>query len=161
MSGTIQAAWVWRSDVPIVLWDTVSCEPELGTGYVDGALDEATRAAVEAHLAGCPACREQVDFERALRERLRGFAIPEPRPTLETDVRRRLRPQAPRSVRLLLAIAGTALVAGEWRGVLALALAIIGFHSKATREENILSREFGEDFELYRRETGMLLPRIR
>jgi protein-S-isoprenylcysteine O-methyltransferase Ste14 len=62
---------------------------------------------------------------------------------------------------LLLAIAGTALVTGEWRGVLALALAIIGFHSKATREENILSREFGEDFELYRRETGMLLPRIR
>ena len=62
---------------------------------------------------------------------------------------------------LLLAIAGTALVSGEWRGVLALALATVGFIVKAKREEKILSQEFGQDFERYRRETGMLLPRIR
>jgi protein-S-isoprenylcysteine O-methyltransferase Ste14 len=61
---------------------------------------------------------------------------------------------------LLLAIAGTALVTGEWRGVLALALATVGFFVKAKREENILSREFGEDFELYRQQTGMLLPKV-
>jgi len=83
----------------------VSCDPEQVTGYVDGALDDAARAAVEAHVASCPSCREQVEFERALRERLRGLAVPEPRPALEAKVRRRLRPSAPRSVRLLLPLA--------------------------------------------------------
>jgi anti-sigma factor RsiW len=89
----------------------VSCQPELGTGYVDGALDEATRAAVEAHLAGCAACREQVESERALRDRLLALAPLEPGPALSADVRRRLRPDAPRLSRILLATAaGLALV---------------------------------------------------
>ena len=83
----------------------MTCNPELGTGYVDGALDEATRAAVEAHLAGCPSCTAQVEFERALRLRLRGLAAAEPRPALIADVRRRLRPPQLSASRILLATA--------------------------------------------------------
>src|SRR3954463_2132326 len=62
---------------------------------------------------------------------------------------------------LLIAVAGTALVSGEWRGVFALAFAIFGFAWKAKREEAILSGEFGEAYARYRGETGMLLPRLR
>jgi protein-S-isoprenylcysteine O-methyltransferase Ste14 len=62
---------------------------------------------------------------------------------------------------LLVAIAGTALVVGEVRAVAALAFAIIGFTAKAKREEAILSGEFGDEYARYRRETGMLLPRLR
>jgi len=32
----------------------MGCQPELGTAYVDGALDEASRAAVEAVLSALP-----------------------------------------------------------------------------------------------------------
>lgn len=95
----------------------MSCEPEQVTGYVDGALDEAARAAVEAHLAECPACREQVEAERALRAQLRALAPLEPRAALPAEVRRRLRPASPRLSRVLLATAaGLALVFVGLRG---------------------------------------------
>jgi protein-S-isoprenylcysteine O-methyltransferase Ste14 len=61
---------------------------------------------------------------------------------------------------LLIAIVGTALVIGEWRAVLAMVFAVIGFTAKAKREEAILVGEFGEDYARYRGETGMLLPRL-
>jgi len=56
----------------------MSCEPEKVTGYVDGELGPADRARVDAHLAGCGTCARQVAEERALRERLRALAAPEP-----------------------------------------------------------------------------------
>lgn len=56
----------------------MSCEPEKVTGYVDGELGPADRARVDAHLAGCIACARQAAEERALRERLRSLAAPEP-----------------------------------------------------------------------------------
>jgi anti-sigma factor RsiW len=83
----------------------VTCNPELVTGYVDGALDEAPRAAVEAHLRECLACRDQVESERALRQRLRALAGAEPRPTLAADVRRRLKARPLSASRILLATA--------------------------------------------------------
>jgi len=92
----------------------VSCVPELGTGYVDGALDEASRAAVEAHLAGCAACRDQVAYERALRQRLRALAPVEPRPALAAEVRKGLRPRTPLAVRVLLPIAAGLAVLFLW-----------------------------------------------
>jgi anti-sigma factor RsiW len=92
----------------------VTCNPEQVTGYVDGALDEAARAAVEAHLADCAACREQVAFERALRHRLRALAPAEPRPTLASDVRRRLRPRTVKASRILLATAAGLAVLFLW-----------------------------------------------
>ena len=67
----------------------MSCEPERVTGYVDGALDAAERARIEAHLGACSVCREQVDFEVALRQRLRGLPAPALDPALEGRIRAR------------------------------------------------------------------------
>jgi anti-sigma factor RsiW len=68
----------------------VTCVPDRVTGYVDDALDAATRAEVESHLATCAACREQIAFERDLRAGLRALPAPEPRPGFEAALRRRL-----------------------------------------------------------------------
>jgi anti-sigma factor RsiW len=68
----------------------VTCRPELVTGYVDGVLGPADRAGVEEHLASCPLCRDQAEFERGLGPRLRALPPPEPRPELLQAVRRRL-----------------------------------------------------------------------
>jgi len=78
------------------------CDDAIGlfTRYRDGDLDPATRADLEAHLAGCARCRaeyEAIDTVRALLRELR----PEPAPaTLVSGVRARLRrrPERPREV---------------------------------------------------------------
>jgi protein-S-isoprenylcysteine O-methyltransferase Ste14 len=59
---------------------------------------------------------------------------------------------------MLLATAGTALVIGEWRGVLALALILVAHSRKALREEALLTREFGDEYTAYREHTGFLFP---
>ena len=69
----------------------MSCEPERVTGYVDGVLDAAATAEVEAHLVDCASCREQVEFERGLRRRLRALAPLETPISLESQVRHSLR----------------------------------------------------------------------
>jgi protein-S-isoprenylcysteine O-methyltransferase Ste14 len=61
---------------------------------------------------------------------------------------------------LLLAIAGTALPRGEWRGLLAFAIAVIVWAIKARKEESWLRNEFGVQFEEYYQRTGFLLPRL-
>jgi protein-S-isoprenylcysteine O-methyltransferase Ste14 len=62
---------------------------------------------------------------------------------------------------MLLAAMGTALVMGEWRGVLAV-LVILAAHShKALREEKLMTAEFGEEYAAYRQSTGFLFPRFR
>ena len=61
---------------------------------------------------------------------------------------------------LLLAIAGTALAQGEWRGLLALVIALIAWSMKARKEESWLRDEFGTQFEEYSRHSGFLLPRV-
>jgi anti-sigma factor RsiW len=73
----------------------VSCDPERVTGFVDGVLAEAERVEIEAHLAECPACREQAEFESALRVRLRALAPLQVPVGLGRSVRRRLRPASP------------------------------------------------------------------
>ena len=83
----------------------MTCNPELVTGYVDGALDEGMRAALEAHLIECAACRDQAESERALRQRLRALAGAEPRPALAAAVRRRLKRRPLSASRILLATA--------------------------------------------------------
>lgn len=92
----------------------MTCNAERVTGYVDDALDEASREAIEAHISGCQACREQVESERALRARLRALAPAEPRPTLAADVRRRLRRKPPSASRILLATAAGLAIAFLW-----------------------------------------------
>lgn len=60
---------------------------------------------------------------------------------------------------IAVGVAGTAVVIGEWRGIVAL-LAIACAHVfKARSEESLLEREFGESFRAHRRRTGMFLPR--
>jgi len=61
---------------------------------------------------------------------------------------------------MLTACAGTALVVGEWRGVLAVVLLLTAHSRKAVREERMLTREFGEQYTTYRQSTGFLLPRF-
>jgi len=49
---------------------------ELVSALVDGALDHDTRDRLLAHLAGCPACRADVDDERRAKARLTGLSDP-------------------------------------------------------------------------------------
>ena len=59
-----------------------------------------------------------------------------------------------------LALVGTAIVIGEWRGVVAFAIIFIAHFFKARKEEAFLSREFGPAFEAHRAHTGMFLPKL-
>jgi protein-S-isoprenylcysteine O-methyltransferase Ste14 len=61
---------------------------------------------------------------------------------------------------MLLAVLGTVLVLGEWRGWVALALVAVAFTIKAKREERFLADEFGGGYEQYRQSAGFLLPRL-
>jgi len=61
---------------------------------------------------------------------------------------------------ILLASLGTALLVGEWRGLLAIALVTVAFSMKAKREEAYMSTEFGEGYTRYRQSTGFLLPKM-
>ena len=62
---------------------------------------------------------------------------------------------------VLLAVLGTALVVGEWRGVLAFAILLTNYAIKAKREERILSERFADEFGDHQRHAGFLLPRLR
>jgi protein-S-isoprenylcysteine O-methyltransferase Ste14 len=62
---------------------------------------------------------------------------------------------------LLMALTGTALYDGRWRALLGLAFFAIGFWLKARSEENLLEREFGEEYRTYRAQTPMLIPSPR
>jgi protein-S-isoprenylcysteine O-methyltransferase Ste14 len=61
---------------------------------------------------------------------------------------------------MLLATLGTALVVGEWRGILAVGLALASHSRKAFREEALLAGEFGNEYAEYRQRTGFLFPRL-
>jgi len=61
---------------------------------------------------------------------------------------------------MLMGTTGAALVAGEWRGVLAVVLLLAAHSRKALREEGLLSKEFGEEYASYRQSTGFLFPRF-
>lgn len=61
---------------------------------------------------------------------------------------------------MLLATIGTTLVVGEWRGVAAVILLLAAHSRKAMREEALLTKEFGDDYALYRKQTGFLFPRL-
>jgi protein-S-isoprenylcysteine O-methyltransferase Ste14 len=61
---------------------------------------------------------------------------------------------------MLLAAMGTTLVIGEWRGILAVLLMLAAHSHKARREESLLTREFGDEYASYRRNTGFLFPRL-
>jgi protein-S-isoprenylcysteine O-methyltransferase Ste14 len=60
----------------------------------------------------------------------------------------------------IAAVAGTAVVLGEARGVLALVLVTAAYIRKVVMEERVLAREFGEEHARYRRQVKALLPFI-
>jgi protein-S-isoprenylcysteine O-methyltransferase Ste14 len=61
---------------------------------------------------------------------------------------------------ILLAMFGTAMIAGHLRGWLGLTLAFGAFYFKARREERFLREEFGPSFEDHANRTGMFLPKL-
>lgn len=56
---------------------TIMCDKELLVGYLYDEIDAASRRAVEAHLASCAACRDEVGQLRATRRHLAEWAPPE------------------------------------------------------------------------------------
>ncbi len=62
---------------------------------------------------------------------------------------------------LVLAAAGTAVEIDQWRGVAAVGVILLGFLIKGRREEALLTKEFGAEFDEHRRSTGFLFPKLR
>jgi protein-S-isoprenylcysteine O-methyltransferase Ste14 len=62
---------------------------------------------------------------------------------------------------LILAAAGTAIEIDQWRGVAAVCIIVFGFWIKGRREEALLTKQFGAEFDVHRRSTGFLLPKLR
>lgn len=59
---------------------------------------------------------------------------------------------------LLLALIGSAIARGEWRGVLAVAIAAAAFWVKLRLEERWMVETFGEAYRRYRAEVSALIP---
>jgi len=59
---------------------------------------------------------------------------------------------------LLLALLGTAVAMGEWRGLLAFAAFAIGFIFKIGAEERFMGETFGDAYTRYRAEVPALIP---
>ena len=117
------------------------------TAYVDGALGEAERAAMEALLRERPDLREQAEFERGLRERLRALPVPEPRPGFEMQVRGALRAaRRPRRAALLLPLAAALLVALWARGLPGfVALEVARDHAKCFGQAALPAKVWSDD----------------
>jgi protein-S-isoprenylcysteine O-methyltransferase Ste14 len=60
---------------------------------------------------------------------------------------------------ILLAFLGNAVLIGQVRGLLGLAIIWASFYIKARREESFLAQEFGPNFNEHLRHTGMFLPK--
>ena len=69
----------------------MGCEPQRVTALVDDALEAEERALLEAHVAGCEACRAQIEEETHIRASLRQLPSAEPPFGFEERLRRRLR----------------------------------------------------------------------
>lgn len=59
---------------------------------------------------------------------------------------------------LLLAMFGTTLTIGRWRGLVGLAIVGVAWHIKSRTEERYMQEEFGEEYLRYRREVKGLIP---
>jgi protein-S-isoprenylcysteine O-methyltransferase Ste14 len=58
----------------------------------------------------------------------------------------------------LTALAGTVMVIGELRAILALVIVAVGLHYKVKTEEKFMSDQFGEEYARYRQEVKSLIP---
>ncbi len=62
---------------------------------------------------------------------------------------------------LLLAVLGTAISEGEWRGLAAVGLITLAFLRKIALEERFLRARFGREYEQYRAALPALIPRLQ
>jgi hypothetical protein len=93
-----------------------ACEPEMVTGWVDGALEPVEAERIARHVSLCEACRQQAEDERILRGRLRSeLSTPQPAPSLGPRIRTRLQAESRvRWSRVLLPLAASLLLAFGW-----------------------------------------------
>src|SRR5690242_5152672 len=102
------------------------------SGLVDGELDAANTALVEAHVARCEGCREELERLHAVRSMLRGDGVRDPAPD---DLRRRIltlpeiAPQAANTNRRIPAWLAPGVV-----GALAASLAMVSFVGPVQRQ---------------------------
>ncbi len=61
---------------------------------------------------------------------------------------------------LVLATIGSTVVIDEWRCILGTGLVLVGYCFKASKEEAMLSQQFGEAFREHQKHTGFLIPRF-
>ena len=59
---------------------------------------------------------------------------------------------------LLLAMLGSAIAWGDWRGVLAFALAVVAIVPRIGAEDALMAKTFGETYLDYRRRTAAIIP---
>ena len=59
---------------------------------------------------------------------------------------------------LSLAVLGTALTVGEFRGLVAVGLVVFGLLHKSLVEERLMREEFGAEYERYCRDVKALIP---
>lgn len=62
---------------------------------------------------------------------------------------------------VLLAVLGTALALGEWRGLLAFLILLVNYSIKARKEDQILAARFSSEFREHETRAGFLFPRLR
>jgi anti-sigma factor RsiW len=125
----------------------VSNERERVTAYVDGELSEAERAEIEVLLAERPDLREQAEFERALRARLKELPDAEPRPGFEARVRAAVRSERRRPrARLLLPLAAVLLLAIWARGLPGfVAFEVARDHAKCFSQAELPAKMWSDD----------------
>jgi mycothiol system anti-sigma-R factor len=70
--------------------DRIRCEEVIEHlfAYLDGELDPAKRAHIDAHLEECRGCCSRADFERALKRKLAQSGEHDPPETLKRRIRR-------------------------------------------------------------------------
>jgi anti-sigma factor RsiW len=113
----------------------MSCVREELTALCDGALDPAARERVEAHLAGCAACRAARDrIQAALGTLARLPPPPEPSPTFEQRFFARLARQEPSPERFLARLPWRLLAPLAAVGAAVAILAGVGLRERRQRE---------------------------
>jgi protein-S-isoprenylcysteine O-methyltransferase Ste14 len=61
---------------------------------------------------------------------------------------------------MLVGAIGRAISIGEWRGLFGAALILVTHARKAMREEALLTKEFGTEYQEYKSATGFLFPQL-
>jgi protein-S-isoprenylcysteine O-methyltransferase Ste14 len=145
--------------LPVLVSYTLLFEPFMGHGWL-GFRFVAKRDDLE--LAGLLITSLGVTFAIWARAHLganwsAAVSIRDDHELIHTGPYRRIR--HPIYTGMIMASAGTALVLGQVRGLIA-AIFLAAFYRKARKEERWLEQEFGDKFKAHTRHTGMFLPKF-